>query len=151
MSLPADQHAEPAAPLRTPWRPSIRLALAFILAATVLAMGSLVFSDFAEVDDPQNIVLNIDFNPPTLSGVVKHWTQAKLGLYIPVMYTVWHAIAFVSHSQTANELGQHLAAEPFKVLNLLLLACCDGVTARSPREPPLQQREGEPGAARQQE
>jgi protein O-mannosyl-transferase len=105
-----------------PWFRSLRWAVLLIAVATVLAMGSLAQSDFFEVDDPQNIAMNPDFDPPTVSGLVHHWTRQKLQLYVPVTYTVWHAVAMLAHTEKPDALGQVVTPMPFKIANLIVHA-----------------------------
>lgn len=110
-----------------------------VLAASVLlAMGQVVTHEFVIWDDDHTITGNPAFNPPTVGGILTHWTSPRAGLYVPVTYTVWGLLALLGGERGAQpwlyhaaSLLLHFAAAGvvFKVLQLLFrrnLAACLG-------------------------
>ena len=79
-----------------------------------LAMGVVVLAVFARAaagefvtwDDNFNLYENPHLNPPTLKGIAHYWFNFAYGLYIPLTYTVWGALALVGgHDQQAGGLN----------------------------------------------
>ncbi|HSV14038.1 MAG TPA: tetratricopeptide repeat protein [Tepidisphaeraceae bacterium] len=108
--------------------PRHRIALSLLVAAiTFLAFARLIACDFTTLDDPDTIANNPRLRPPTLANVAHYWTatgeDAPFGLYIPVTYATWSAVAAVAginpHAfHAANVLLHTLSA--LLVFHLLL-------------------------------
>jgi hypothetical protein len=123
MTDPADTSSPPVTE-STRRTGSTWAAVAIIAVAAILAMSRLLGSEFFEIDDPRNISLNPDFASPTIAGIVHHWTRTQMGLYIPVTYTVWHAIAMLTGYASPDALGQVVPAMPYKATNLAVHIAC---------------------------
>lgn len=96
----------------------------FLLAVTLLAYGNLIRADFSALDDPFNISLNPNFNPPSAQGIAHYWnTRGVYGLYIPLTYTVWGILASVAYVPTPDEWGVHLNPSIFHLANVVIHAC----------------------------
>src|SRR5687768_16294610 len=78
-------------------RRTIAIWLSFALAfVTFLAYARVPTHGFTRWDDHQTLHRNPDFNPPTLAGIARYWSEPEAGLYIPVTYTVWGMLAIVA-------------------------------------------------------
>lgn len=92
-----------------------------VALVVVVAFGPLAASEFVGWDDPLNLYENPRLNPPTWSGVGYYWTHAAHGLYIPLTYSVWGALAALSNLEPD---AQGVAMNPwvFHGFNVLLHA-----------------------------
>lgn len=99
---------------------SARLIPCWIALAILLVFSPLTRCNFTEWDDPTTLARNPNFNPPTFSGVAQYWRKPHMGLYVPVTYTLWAAIAKVSQGTLSNGVGSELKAGPFHTANILL-------------------------------
>jgi protein O-mannosyl-transferase len=97
-----------------------RVLALLIVVAVAVAFGRLAGAEFVSLDDRHNVRDNPMFNPPTLAGVVHFWTRPIAGLYIPVTYTVWGALAAVA--QVKSPTGTELNPAIFHVANIALHA-----------------------------
>lgn len=70
-----------------------------IILLLIVATGATYWSacrcDFTSWDDPDTISANPRLNPPSPRGVLHYWTHSAGGLYIPVTYTWWSALAAI--------------------------------------------------------
>ena len=71
-----------------------RVAVLVLIVLTLAAMGRLCAADFTLWDDPGTVAQNTWLQPPTGRTLVHYWMSPAYGLYIPVTYTVWAAVAF---------------------------------------------------------
>lgn len=106
-------------------RPSV---IPWILAIVTLAtFGRIVGNEFSGWDDPSTIFQNPRIVSPSLSNVVHYWTNSEGGLYVPVTYTLWSAIAAVSHVDdgagrvTLNPWAFHAVSVALHVLSVLVV------------------------------
>jgi protein O-mannosyl-transferase len=74
-------------------------------------------SQFVAWDDPDMVWQNDGLFPPTIAKVGVFWREPCIGLYTPVPYTAWSAIAAMERHNPPDM--QH-GALPFHLLNLLL-------------------------------
>src|ERR1044071_6748464 len=78
-------------------------------------------------DDEVNVARNPHVNAATLSGFREIWQKPHDGLYIPVTYTVWAALAPVARTSEArdatdlNPTAYHLLNLALHILNGLLV------------------------------
>src|SRR4051794_3776759 len=105
-------------------RPRPRLIRLLIFLSVLAVFGRLCFYDFSWWDDQGTIHQNPALNPPTLKSIARYWTaigrSAPLGLYIPVTYTVWGALAKVSYLDQPDEWNIRLNPWVFHAANVLL-------------------------------
>ena len=95
MTLPPETSPAPALPDTEPrWHG--QLAVVMLIAGTLLAMGRLCTNDFTFWDDPGTVDQNSWLLPPTAHTLVHYWMSPAFGLYIPVTYTVWAAVACIA-------------------------------------------------------
>jgi len=99
--------------------PRATLIPLILIIATALALGGVVGNDFSLWDDPGTVWNNPDLNPPTWSGVLRYWREPAHGLYIPVTYSVWAAIAAMATLERPDNYGIMLHSWPFHLANLL--------------------------------
>jgi len=96
-----------------PWYLVIALAVLLVFAQAALF-------DFLQWDDLALIVNNGYVNPPILSHALMAWARAHAGLYIPLTYNVWAAIATVASTQSADIAGITVNPYPFHTANVLI-------------------------------
>ena len=94
-----------------------------LLAAVLAAYFPVLGLPFVNWDDPYILFRNRTLNPPTAASVRAWWTRPHEGLYTPVAYTVWGAVAFI-HWSPAREAatGTGLHPLPFHALNLVVFS-----------------------------
>ncbi len=51
-----------------------------------------------QLDDPKHIWENTLVSPPNLKGLLTLWKEPYFGLYVPVTYSVWSFLSFLSHT-----------------------------------------------------
>jgi hypothetical protein len=93
--------------------------------ATIAALFRVVNHRFTSWDDVSTIAYNTHLNPPTAAGLAEMWKQPHMGLYVPVTYTAWSAIAVLAH-RPSDEVGIQLNPAFFHAANLIAhtLAAC---------------------------
>jgi hypothetical protein len=74
----------------------LAVVVVLVTAATFWHVGSLGFTQW---DDGEAIALNAWIADPSPSNVGHFWAHPHMGLYIPVTYTVWSALAAVGREQ----------------------------------------------------
>jgi protein O-mannosyl-transferase len=74
-----------------------RLAIFAVAVLTLVAMGRLCGNDFTSWDDQGTVYQNPWLSPPTMQTIVHYWMWPAYGLYIPVTYTLWAAVALIAH------------------------------------------------------
>jgi hypothetical protein len=67
-----------------------------IVAIVLAALYPLCVANFSWWDDQMTIHQNPLINSPTLSSLGFYWTTFKDGLYVPITFTVWAALAKVA-------------------------------------------------------
>lgn len=92
-----------------------RACILLVLIATLLAHGRIVCNGFTGWDDPHTIVENPRLNPPTFANMLHYWMHFAAGLYVPVTYTIWSALAALGHASG----GATLRAWPFHLASLV--------------------------------
>jgi hypothetical protein len=101
-----------------------RRALTFLLiVATAVVFGRIVTHEFVGWDDPDTIAVNARLRPPSWQGVAWYWTHPAHGLYVPLTYSAWSALATVAQTRTAQasiELNPWL----FHAASVLVHICC---------------------------
>jgi hypothetical protein len=99
------------------------LALA-VFAVTFLCFARLCDCDFVLWDDDQTIFMNPRLNPPSLDHLEYYWTHAgekeTMGLYVPITYTVWSAVAEVSRMRPGEDGHAELNPFLFHATNVLV-------------------------------
>jgi hypothetical protein len=100
----------------------IGAAAIVVVVAALAAMGRVCFNDFAAWDDGITLYNNPKLNPPTLDGVRYYWDprHADIGLYVPVTYSAWAALAQVAYVATPDEYGTHLNPWVFHTFSVLV-------------------------------
>lgn len=99
-------------------RPHFYIALLLIIF-TLAVFYQVRDHDFMS-DDYIHIVENPYLKPVTLPHVLELWQKPYWGLYIPVTYTVWAAIARLTELPGAGQSGPKLDPRPFHSANLVL-------------------------------
>jgi hypothetical protein len=90
-----------------------------VVAAILLVYWPVLGHRMEGIDDAMNLRSNRDFNPPTLASVARYWKASAFDLYAPVTFSVWGAIASISHRPELPK-DQQLIAWPFYAVNLLV-------------------------------
>lgn len=102
------------------WRSTDALALAALLAVTLVVFSPALTAAFSRWDDPANITRNIRINPVRPQWVARFWTAPYQKLYIPLTYTLWALLALAGRRSVADPAGLMLDAWPFHLANLLV-------------------------------
>lgn len=97
----------------TRWIPAI------LVIATMLTLGRLCGMDFTWWDDDRVLHQNPLMNPATWETVRYYWTHAYMGLYVPVTYTIWSALAAMARV-SPDERGVALNPWIFHSANVLV-------------------------------
>ena len=90
-----------------------------LILVVVAVFGRLIGSDFTWWDDQGTVHHNEYLNPPTLTTLRYYWTTMPQGLYVPVTYTVWAAIAKVAYVGVPDEYGISLNPIFFHLASVL--------------------------------
>lgn len=119
-SMPAELRTASRAAAWRPW-----LCGGAILLITFAVFARLIGCGFTWWDDPDTIFHNPLLNPPTWAGLGHYWRSAgaaaPAGLYIPLTYTLWMALAIVAGRPPDAE-GIGLDPRVFHAGNVLLHA-----------------------------
>jgi len=95
-------------------------ALVLLVFVPLVTFGPSVLRDhFVNWDDEGQLYQNPDFNPPSVSSVIKYWHSPHMNLYIPVTYTLWGSVAALAQTKPDAE-GISLDPIWFHALNLIL-------------------------------
>jgi hypothetical protein len=98
-----------------------RVALALIV---LVLFGRLATYDFTLWDDQGTIHRNPLLNPPTLETLRFYWTTPDQGLYVPITWTVWIAIAAVGRTGAVDDIRSTLNPWIFHGANIGLHVAC---------------------------
>ena len=92
-----------------------RRALLFLSALVVVVYARLFSASFVEYDDDIHVYANPALNPPSWHGLADLWRHAYHGLYNPLAYTIWAALAAFARApiETTTSLGQAITLDPF--------------------------------------
>jgi len=78
-------------------RPDWKRLIPWLLAAVILAaLGRILANDFVDWDDRALIYGNPNLNPPTWTGLGRHWNPrdpSNQFMYDPMVYTLWWILA----------------------------------------------------------
>src|SRR4051812_36717113 len=96
------------------------VAVAVLIFATIAAYGRICGHDFTWWDDPMTIHHNARFNPPSAQLIRETWVKPVDGLYAPVTYSYWGALAFLAETDRTDDLGIHLNPRVYHVASLAL-------------------------------
>lgn len=108
-----------------PRRILIRMA---IFAIVFLAFARLTICQFTFWDDQATIHQNFRLNPPSFKTLAYYWNlnqageQTTMGLYVPVTYTVWSALAMFAQLDRPDAQGITLNAAYFHTANVAIHA-----------------------------
>ncbi len=104
-------------------RPTGRIVL-LIVVCVGAAFGRLAGHELTGWDDVHTIGLNPHFNPPTFGKLGWYWTaigeRSPAGLYIPLTYTFWGALAKIAYLDSPDEFGVRLNPYVFHAANVAL-------------------------------
>ncbi len=100
------------------------LLACLVFAITFLTFARLTNCNFTFWDDDKTIRQNHWLNPPTWGTLSYYWTTASesdtMGLYVPVTYTVWSALAKMARLDHPDSEGLMLNPVVFHMANVLL-------------------------------
>jgi hypothetical protein len=91
-----------------------------LIFVTVAVYGRVCGNDFTWWDDPMTIHHNPRYNPPSGQKIAQTWKEPVNGLYAPVTYSYWGALAYAAETKNADEMGIHLDARVFHTGSLAL-------------------------------
>jgi hypothetical protein len=105
-------------PRMTRRRATLLIGLALVVA-TAAVYHPVARHEFVGWDDPETIYENTLLRPPSWRGVAHYWTHGDPGLYAPLTYLFWSALAVVAQVETANGATE-LNPAVFHTANLAL-------------------------------
>src|SRR5215213_4135262 len=94
--------------------------LLLLLVIMLLVFARVCTNDFTYWDDAATIHHNPRLNPPDADKVLWYWANPESGLYIPMTYTVWGALATVARMDTPDEFGITLNPWQFHTASLIV-------------------------------
>jgi hypothetical protein len=93
-----------------------------ILALAVLVVfGRTVVNDWVDWDDLGLICRNVNLNPPTVSGLIKHWNpkdESNVSMFDPLVFTTWWCLAHVARLDVPDTAGTTLNPMDFHLASL---------------------------------
>lgn len=96
------------------------LAALLLVGVTVAAMHRVTSHPFSWWDDQVTIHQNPMYNPPSGEKIRSVWTAPQAGLYVPLTYTYWGALAHAAEMKDADAYGIHLDARVYHTASLIL-------------------------------
>src|SRR3954454_24673632 len=99
------------------------IPILLILAATLATFAPVIRNVFVLWDDPETISQNPRIATPSVQGVAYYWIHSAAGLYVPLTYSVWAALATLHRlGVTAPDpLVFHVASAAFHAISALLV------------------------------
>lgn len=95
-------------------------AVFLLVAVTVLVFGKVCSHEFTWWDDPMTLHHNPRYNPPSGEKIAETWKEPVDGLYAPVTYSYWGAMAYLAERKGTDRVGIHLDARVFHAGSLIL-------------------------------
>jgi hypothetical protein len=86
----------------------------------LIVFGRVCAHEFAGFDDAMTIHHNPRYAPPTGAKIAETWKQTVDGLYAPVTYSYWGALAYWAELKDVDATGVHLDARVFHTGSLVL-------------------------------
>lgn len=96
------------------------VAVLVLIVVTLATYGRVCDNLFTWWDDPVTIHHNPRFNPPSGKEIRETWVKPVDGLYVPVTYSYWGAMAFLAEEDGTDALGIHLSPRVFHAGSLAL-------------------------------
>jgi len=108
---------EAASGLDRPWVQRL------LLVGLVLAVfGRVLGHGFLAWDDLLNVVNNEQLRPPSWAGLAAFWRAPFKGLYVPLAYTYWDALVWITEGGAGRAAGSALDPRLFAAGQVLLHA-----------------------------
>lgn len=96
------------------------LGLIAVLVVTAIVYWPALHAQFTNWDDDLHLTANPLFDPPMVHGVGRVWAKGFLGLYIPVSYTVWMVLGYVTMPAMPIGADRYLRPEVFHAANIVV-------------------------------
>ena len=97
---------------RRDWRMGVA-ALLLLAGMTAGVYGRVCRNEFTWWDDPMTLHHNPRYNPPSGDKIAQTWKEPVDGLYVPVTYSYWGALAYLAELKETDATGIHLDARVF--------------------------------------
>jgi hypothetical protein len=99
------------------------IPILLILAATLATFAPVIRNDFVLWDDPETISQNPRIATPSVEGVAYYWNHSAAGLYVPLTYSLWAALAAVHRPGVTapDPLVFHAASAALHAISALLV------------------------------
>lgn len=118
MTVSTKETSTPLSRDPSPFSSRAAVALILIVLGTLAALWPVLQCDFVVRDDDYTVSQNPLLKPPSVRGVFRYWTWPAWGLYTPVTYTVWSAVALLSPPPTLPTQPYNLNPTTFHATNL---------------------------------
>jgi Flp pilus assembly protein TadD len=91
-----------------------RFAAVVLTGVVLLIYVRLFGAAFVEYDDDVHVYANPLLNPPSFANLGQFWAHGYHGLYNPLSFTFWSALAAVARlpTETQSTLGQSITLDP---------------------------------------
>jgi tetratricopeptide (TPR) repeat protein len=96
-----------------------RTVLVAILLLTLLVYWPVVHARFTNWDDDVHLTNNPLFDPPMASGLGRFWESGFAGLYIPLTYSIWMVIGYLTMRSQPHGADKYLRPSAFHSANLV--------------------------------
>src|SRR5688572_11068636 len=100
------------------WQSAIAVLL--LLVATAAVFGRVCWHEFTWWDDQMTLHHNPRYNPPSGPKIAETWLKPVDGLYVPVTYSYWGALAYAAELRQTDAFGIHLNPRVFHAGSLVL-------------------------------
>jgi hypothetical protein len=91
-----------------------------LVIGTLVVYGRVCAHEFAGFDDSMTIHHNPRYAPPTAAKIAKTWEETVDGLYAPITYSYWGALAYWAELKDVDPAGVHLDARVYHTGSLVL-------------------------------
>jgi hypothetical protein len=95
-------------------------AVLLLVTITILVFGRVCTHEFTWWDDPMTLHHNPRYNPPSGEKIAQTWKEPVDGLYAPITYSYWGAVAYLAERKGTDPVGIHLDARVFHAGSLIL-------------------------------
>src|ERR1700683_5431913 len=97
-----------------------RILAPAILLLSLLVYWPVVHGRLVNWDDDFHLTNNPLFDPAMVGGIERFWSSGFLGLYIPLTYSIWMVIGYVTMRNRPRGADGYLRPRAFHAANLVV-------------------------------
>lgn len=107
------------------WQPpATAIACLLLVAATAIVFGQVAGHEILDWDDHQHLTHNPHLDPVSWHGIGELWSEPYFGMYVPLTYTYYAALAWTSGGPFSSWTSGYLDPTIFHVGSLALHIGC---------------------------